>query len=177
MSIVMQVFMKMLVRVIIINTAMAGGPPDIWGVMLRVVAREYAALKCIDISAALVGFMQDIAPAYVLFCHLVALYINSLPRHGKLYRIINMCHKHRRSLECIQLVLYASHPRRLYRDGVLQIAAQTYCRYRRASKYSIYSPQISAARCLCSPIVLRKLPPCLCSLVFRPAVSRSGNMK
>ena len=113
MSIVVQVFMKMLVRVIIINTAMAGGPPDIWGVMLRVVAREYAALKCIDISAALVGFMQDIAPAYVLFCHLVALYINSLPRHGKLYRIINMCHKHRRSLECIQLVLYASHLRPL----------------------------------------------------------------
>jgi hypothetical protein len=65
MSIVVQVFMKMLIRVIITSTAMAGGPPDM-GVMLRVVAREYAALKCIDISAALVEFMQHIAPCICL---------------------------------------------------------------------------------------------------------------
>ena len=74
---VVQVFMKMLIRVIITSTAMAGGPPDIWGVVLRVVAREYAALKCIDIAATLVGFMQDIA--LHMSCSVVLLPYISIP--------------------------------------------------------------------------------------------------
>ena len=39
------------------STAMDGSPPEIWWkVMHRVVARECATLKCIDIAACLVGF-------------------------------------------------------------------------------------------------------------------------